>query len=285
VKRAKSNRLGEILLNYVNVPVFLLFSVFFSLTKNLGMANRSVPPPFSIGFWFDDLFAGSTPFLAMLLAMGASGCFFTADKKTFLMIFGAIYAIYSVSAIFTFLQVKGTVNIVFAAVSGLLSAVHASAFLRYSDDDDTDKKKACSASLARTAISVLAAVVFAAAACRLLLGVDDLARMPAQVQVAAAVPAAAAVFAAVLLCGASDDVVLVRAALHVCMWTLLMAAVPGNVKPGFLAAAVQWAARAGLLGAAWLYAQAPVGNALRHGVRQVREKVVKIGNMQGYGEE
>ena len=49
VKRADANKLGEVLLNYVNVIAFLVGAVWFSMTKYIGLANISIPPHFFIG--------------------------------------------------------------------------------------------------------------------------------------------------------------------------------------------------------------------------------------------
>lgn len=147
--QTKANELAELFVGQVNVPLLLVLGLWTALTKTVGLANLSHPPPFSFGYWFDDIFSGSVVFAAFLLAWGAEQAQEGAVKKQAIAVMGGVFAVMGVVCVFY--------NVIYTLVFVGLAAAHAVAYLRFAplSSEPTKARLALSqAPLARTLVLV-----------------------------------------------------------------------------------------------------------------------------------
>jgi hypothetical protein len=271
----------------VNFPVLALAGIIAGVAKTVGPANQSIPPPFSLGFYHDDLLSGSALFAVALFAWGAQSARQPQLRLPLLQILTLLTA---VAAVFSLAFVP-------ALVLGALAATNAFALGTYtpttaaaaaSPTAATPAASSGSVGAGRALLLADAALLIFLAGARVALGVDELHSLPAQPQVRYAAPLAAGLAAALLWARQRGDVTVLRSGLCVGAFLAFCASSflsNGSTKPSAAALVARWGARALLVAHVAVYSRSPFNNAAVNAVRRVTTSLTRLGGLSHMGDE
>ncbi len=285
LERKNSNWLGDNLVANVSGPLFLAFGIWAALTKSLGYSK--IQPQFSLGFWFDDLFASAAVFAVFLVAWGAEDIKAGNAKKMVLFALAGFYGFGGI-ALFSF----SIFRFIGALLSFGLAAVHVKGALEYRGVEALPSANAAplaATALARTLMLVDAGVLGAAAFLRIVGGIDEVIALPDQPQVRLAVPFVIILAIVFFLATTTSDIALIRDMVITGAFLSLAGAnifTDGNMASGYMTGLLAWVFRASICVHVFVYSRPPIVNPVMKAVRKFKQLFGKLGKgSDGFGDE